>query len=218
MMQSAPNPGHDDAMMAEEAMYDGLEQTQEATQGTCYSSQLPVNVDAHLWGFLQPCTGALSRLDFWKANPVYNIGRNPEGNRIILPGFKVSEYLVFFYASRHLMSWDARPPLTLFSQGNKHCKITWDGKEETRSDVIIQDLSSNGTFVSTLRVPGGTMVCSLSFYLQVNGEKVGKGRTRIIRDGNEIAFGTPQPQPQNDGAEDYRGFRSPRILVARDIY
>jgi hypothetical protein len=55
-------------------------------------------------------------------------------------------------------------------------------------------------------------LCSLRlpFLLQVNGEKIGKGLTKIIRDGNEIAFGTPLPQPQNDGVEDYRELNSPR--------
>lgn len=48
------------------------------------------------------------------------------------------------------------------------------------------------------------MLCSPGLQSQVNGEKIGKGRTRIIRDGNEIAFGTPLAQPQNGGEEDYR--------------
>jgi serine/threonine/tyrosine protein kinase RAD53 len=91
-MQQAAYSEPDDAMMAYEAMNDGLEQTQQtqmATQGTV--GAMP-SIDAHLWGFLQPCTGALLRIDFWKASPVYDIGRNKEGNQIVLPGFKVSEY------------------------------------------------------------------------------------------------------------------------------
>jgi len=96
MMQPPSSPGQDDEMMTDDVNYEGLQQTQQLTQGAVYfGSQAPVsNVDAHLWGFLQPCTAALTRLDFWKANVVYDIGRNREGNRIILPGFKVSEYLV----------------------------------------------------------------------------------------------------------------------------
>lgn len=39
---------------------------------------------------------------------------------------------------------------------------------------------------------------------QINGVKIGKGQSRIIRDGNEVAFGTPTPQTQNGGQEDYR--------------
>lgn len=39
---------------------------------------------------------------------------------------------------------------------------------------------------------------------QINGERVGKGHTRILREGNEIAFGTCVPQMQNNGLEDYR--------------
>jgi len=85
-------------MMAEEGMYDGLEQTQQTQQATQPLLQLPIQVDAHLWGFLQPCSAALTRIDFWKANAVYDIGRNREGNAIVLPGFKVSEYLVYCFA------------------------------------------------------------------------------------------------------------------------
>jgi len=145
MMQPPSSPGQEDAVMAEEVAYDeGWQQTQQATQGI-YNS----HVDAHLWGFLQPCSAAIARMDFLKAIKVYDIGRNSEGNLFVLPGFKVSEYLAGFYALSHsLHVIYALQPLTL-PEGNKHCKITWDGKEDTRSDVIIQDLSSNGTFVST---------------------------------------------------------------------
>lgn len=38
--------------------------------------------------------------------------------------------------------------------------------------------------------------------LQINGEKIGKGRFSVLREGNEIAFGTAQPQPGS--LEDYR--------------
>jgi serine/threonine/tyrosine protein kinase RAD53 len=41
---------------------------------------------------------------------------------------------------------------------------------------------------------------------QINGEKIGKHRTGILREGNEVAFGTCLPQPQNGGLEDYREF------------
>jgi serine/threonine/tyrosine protein kinase RAD53 len=91
MMQPPSSPSHDDAIMAEYAMNDGLEQTQQTQQAQAGSQPFDV-FDSHLWGFLQPCTGTLTRIDFWKANPVYAIGRNPEGNNIVLLGFKVSEY------------------------------------------------------------------------------------------------------------------------------
>lgn len=39
---------------------------------------------------------------------------------------------------------------------------------------------------------------------QINGEKIGKYNTRILHDGNEIAFGTSIPQAHNGGLEDYR--------------
>jgi serine/threonine/tyrosine protein kinase RAD53 len=60
-------------------------------QATQELSQLPISsVDQHLWGYLQPCSNDLTRLDFWKIKPSYTIGRGAESS-IILPGIKVSE-------------------------------------------------------------------------------------------------------------------------------
>ncbi|EAU91637.1 CAMK/RAD53 protein kinase [Coprinopsis cinerea okayama7 len=138
--------------------YDGEEeqQTQSTQEASQSQSQSPGQaVDAHLWGYLQPVNDKLIRIDFWRAEPSYTIGRNTTCNRIIFPGFKVS---------------------------NKHCTITWNGSDSNGS-VVVLDLSSNGTFI--------------------NGSKIGKNNSRILRDGNEIAFGTPSPQPNNPH-EDYR--------------
>lgn len=65
---------------------------------------------------------------------------------------------------------------------NRHCRIIWDGKEDEKSAVIVADYSSNGTWI--------------------NGVRIGKDKTAILKEGNEIAFGTPQPQPGS--LEDYR--------------
>jgi hypothetical protein len=40
-------------------------------------------------------------------------------------------------------------------------------------------------------------------FVQINGVKIGKGNTAILREGNEIAFGTREPR---GGIEDYRKF------------
>ncbi|KAI0355787.1 kinase-like protein [Trametes cingulata] len=66
----------------------------------------------------------------------------------------------------------------------KHCTIEWDGDETCNSAVKVVDLSSGGTFI--------------------NGKKIGKGLYQVLHDGNEIAFGTPKPQPAEGGAHDYR--------------
>ncbi|KAF9461264.1 kinase-like domain-containing protein [Collybia nuda] len=138
--------------------FDDSQETQEQTQSTQQASQQPgTTIDSHLWGYLQPCSASLTRIDFWKIHPRYTIGRNTEHNQVVLPGFKVS---------------------------NSHCTITWDGSDEQGSSVIVLDLSSNGTFI--------------------NGARIGKNQTRILREGNEIAFGTSVPQPHNNGLEDYR--------------
>ncbi|KAJ8695899.1 hypothetical protein PTI98_005810 [Pleurotus ostreatus] len=138
-------------------MLETQQETQEETQSTQPASQREGTMDAHLWGYLQPCNAALTRMDFWKIRPKYTIGRNHDGNEIILPGFKISNY---------------------------HCVIMWDGKEDRTSCVTVQDLSSNGTFI--------------------NGVKIGRGNTKILREGSELAFGTSTPQIVNGGIEDYR--------------
>jgi len=128
---------------------DSSEQTQQ-TQSTQQSTQ-PVfssqNIDSHLWGYLQPVTPAINRIDFWRSEPKYTIGRNTECNRIILPGFKVSEYRIsklFVFRG---------PVLNVrLALGNKHCEITWDG-EPRGGTVVVLDLSSNGTFVSDHLAP-----------------------------------------------------------------
>ena len=89
----------------------------------------------------------------------------------------------------------------LHDLGNNHCTITWDGKDTHPSNVVVLDLSSNGTFVSH---PPIMMKDFCNVFPQINGEKVGKNRTGILREGNEIAFGTTVPQPANNGLEDYR--------------
>ncbi|KAF8623401.1 hypothetical protein AX15_006393 [Amanita polypyramis BW_CC] len=133
-------------------------QTQQQTQSTQQASQQTnPSLDSHLWGYLQPCGSALTRIDFWKIHPRYTLGRNTQSNQVVLPGFKVS---------------------------NNHCLIIWDGSEDMNSTVMVHDLSSNGTFIIRL--------------------KIGKGHFRILREGNEIAFGTSVPQLQNGGLEDYR--------------
>ncbi|KAJ2931453.1 hypothetical protein H1R20_g5592, partial [Candolleomyces eurysporus] len=132
-----------------------------STQQTQSTQQLtqpvvpPADRDSHLWGYLQPVNDKLSRIDFWREQRQYTIGRNTELNKIVFPGFKVS---------------------------NRHCEITWSA-EDTGGTVLVLDLSSNGTFI--------------------NGQKIGKSQTRILREGNEIAFGTPAAQPQSP-FEDYR--------------
>ena len=48
---------------------------------------------------------------------------------------------------------------------SKHCTITWDGEDY----ATITDTSSNGTFI--------------------NGKAIGKDKSAVLRDGNEVALG-----------------------------
>lgn len=132
-----------------------IAETQQATQSTQHSSQPDsANSNGHLWGYLQPCNTLLRRIDLWKVQPTASVGRAVE-NDIILPGGRVS---------------------------NKHCRITWDGKEDKNSAVTVLDTSSNGTWINSI--------------------KIGKDKTAVLKEGNEIAFGSPIPQPGD--VEDYR--------------
>ena len=92
--------------------------------------------------------------------------------------------------------------------GYSHCRILWDGSEDAQSQVIVHDNSSNGTWVRLF------FLLSLPPYFlpsfnnvtyktptQINGARLYKGQSRILRDGNEIAFGSPA---QQNALEDYR--------------
>jgi serine/threonine/tyrosine protein kinase RAD53 len=94
--------------------------------------------------------------------------------------------------------------LTMMWTGNKHCVLHWDGKEDPSSIVTVLDLSSNGTFVrhtvASPIIPYKTSDAS-SARVQLNGTRIGKGMTAILREGNELAFGAWAP---NHGGEDFR--------------
>jgi serine/threonine/tyrosine protein kinase RAD53 len=72
-----------------------VEETQQATQSTEYSSQPDASdTNSHLWGFLQPSNTLLRRIDLWKVQPTVQVGRAPD-NDIILPGGRVSKCLPY---------------------------------------------------------------------------------------------------------------------------
>ena len=74
----------------------GNNATQEETQPTqiSESSQQQRPADAHLWGYLIPCSAQQRRIDFSRDKHAYKIGRNRDewiGNDHILTGMKISE-------------------------------------------------------------------------------------------------------------------------------
>ncbi|KAJ7587086.1 CAMK/RAD53 protein kinase [Mycena floridula] len=139
--------------MADNAADD--EATQPRTQSTQDSSQILPSNDTHLWAYLMPVSHTLKRIDLWRGNLRYNVGRNQQNNQIVFPGLKIS---------------------------NNHCTIVWDNDEQNPT-VVIHDKSTNGTFI--------------------NGVKIGRDKSRALRDGNEVAFGTAIPQIERPN-EDYR--------------
>ncbi|KXN90631.1 putative serine/threonine-protein kinase fhkC [Leucoagaricus sp. SymC.cos] len=136
-----------------------LQETQQSqepqTQSTQPASQQQDDLEKHLWGALIPCNPEIARVDLWKLQTTYRVGRNPTGNQIVFPGPKISNY---------------------------HCQIAWDSNDSQDAVVTVLDLSSNGTWI--------------------NNSKIGKQCTRVLREGNEIGFGSNQPQA--DGSQDYR--------------
>ncbi|KAJ7681970.1 hypothetical protein DFH06DRAFT_1075569 [Mycena polygramma] len=67
---------------------------------------------------------------------------------------------------------------------NFHAVLKWNGLENAAAVVQIEDTSSNGTYI--------------------NGENIGKGQQRLLKDGNEIAFGSPYKSLEDGGLYDYR--------------
>ncbi|KAJ6591334.1 kinase-like domain-containing protein [Mycena sp. CBHHK59/15] len=135
-----------------------MEQTQEDQVQTQPLTQ-PGSIEQNdnLWGYLNPCLSpVLSRVELYKDCRDVTVGRNT-ANIVIFPGFKISNF---------------------------HAVIRWNGKENADSVVIIEDMSSNGTFI--------------------NGDKIGKGQQRILKDGNEVAFGIATTSKEQNGLFDYR--------------
>ncbi|KAJ7680971.1 kinase-like domain-containing protein [Mycena polygramma] len=71
-----------------------------------------------------------------------------------------------------------------FKISNYHAVLTWNGLDNAGAVIQIADTSSNGTYI--------------------NGEKIGKGQQRLLKDGNEIAFGSPHKSLEEGGIYDYR--------------
>lgn len=78
-------------------------QSQQETQSTQEASQNTIpDIDTEsLWGYLQPCSAELFRLEFDHLQKTYTIGRN-EKNLCVLPGVKVSESNSFVSSSATL--------------------------------------------------------------------------------------------------------------------
>ncbi|KAJ7140506.1 kinase-like domain-containing protein [Mycena crocata] len=87
-----------------------------------------------------------------------------------------------------------------FKISNYHAVIRWNGQQNATSVVTIEDMSSNGTFI--------------------NGEKIGKGHQRILKDGNEVAFGIATTSREENGLYDYRYIFRDLVssVVKRSLY
>ncbi|KIY46778.1 Pkinase-domain-containing protein, partial [Fistulina hepatica ATCC 64428] len=72
---------------------------------------------------------------------------------------------------------------------NHHCIFEWNGQKGERCTILLRDLSSNGTYASSL----------------VNGHCIGTGQAMLVRDGNLICFGSAY-ENRHDRALDYRAY------------
>ncbi|KAJ7281614.1 kinase-like domain-containing protein [Mycena rebaudengoi] len=77
--------------------------------------------DAHLFAYLKPQSPNVVRIDLWRDQKVYNIGRHRGSNELVLEGMNIS---------------------------NRHAKISWNGRKGIDARVKIRDYSRNGTFVN----------------------------------------------------------------------
>lgn len=103
----------------------------------------PVGENAGLWGYLQPCSDALPRIDLFKEILRYSVGRDAESNYISLDGPKVSKCHRFIY-----VAFSKPFPTIIYlsiTVGSMHCVLTW---EPATSSVTVLDMSTNGTWVS----------------------------------------------------------------------
>src|SRR6266851_2631898 len=99
---------------------------------------------------LAACTLALLRIDSVRRNPIVEIGRGPN-NDVMLPGMRcetLSFPLIFciFHFSFCMVTKHARARFGHVLCSN-HFQIKWDGCEDSRSNVIVHDSSTNGTWV-----------------------------------------------------------------------
>ena len=60
---------------------------------------------------------------------------------------------------------------------------------------------------TSLRRRRGQCLTYRTCVTQINGENIGKGKSRLLHDGNEIAFGSALPQPPERAGQDYREWR-----------
>ncbi|KAG9101372.1 hypothetical protein FRC06_003105 [Ceratobasidium sp. 370] len=159
-------------------------QTQPQTLPSEPSDELVIHPDC--WGLLVPCSSGqpsgviqlTKRSSPAGAEPqwpkpateehTFKIGRG-SANDFVLPGQKIS---------------------------SQHCMLTWSGrandKPSKENAVVVQDNSSNGTFI--------------------NGKRIGKGKKSLLTPGDELSFGLPG---QDIDDLDYRYiFRRPSESVA----
>ena len=87
--------------------------------------------------------------------------------------------------------------------GNNHCKITYDARTD---QATIYDLSTNGTFV---RIFIFLSPPAINVNFQVSSTRIGKGKSRILREGNEITFGPSTSIESQDVRWLYRQIRKP---------
>ncbi|KAL1941947.1 hypothetical protein VTO73DRAFT_6477 [Trametes versicolor] len=100
-----------------------------------------------------------------------------------VPGYKFEKAVLEYRIGRK-----AGPSIEIVLPAPKisgrHCTIKWNGEENATSAVTVTDNSRNGTFINGGRIPTGT--------------------SHILRDGNEIAFGSRKLLDLEVEAHDYR--------------
>ncbi|KAF8143088.1 kinase-like domain-containing protein [Mycena galopus ATCC 62051] len=87
--------------------------------------------------------------------------------------------------------------LTWMALSSLHAVIMWNGQDDGDSTVTIEDHSSNGTYLK--------------------GERIGKGKSRVLNDGCEISFG-PVRSGENHNKPEYRYTYRDLVSEKRELY
>ena len=130
--------------------------TQQALQNFYTNDVHPM--DRPFFGRLYPCNSLLHCIDFVRTNPIVKISRGPN-NDVIVPGMWISvkpfpSFPSFFFPFFFFHAHEACARAS-WCTGFDHCQIKWDGREDSRSNVIVHDNSTNGTWVRVIcsRIP-----------------------------------------------------------------
>src|SRR6266851_4228235 len=200
--------------------------TQQASQNFYANDVHPM--DRPFFGCLYPCNSELHRIDFVRTNPIVKIGRGPN-NDVIMLGMRISAKPFpsfpshFFPCSRSVCPRVLGIQVLIIARSNgMDARIAGPMSSCTTTRPTALGYVSFAPAPPSLIPPTPHGVKNAHTHAlthahtprtQINNARVAKGESCILRDGNEIAFGSPMQQQKLD--EDYRFIY--RHLVPKEL-